>query len=651
VLCAEVVSSRGARRGRRVCEGWVEEDSAVRQAPRGERTPLSRDPLRESLLSRRWASTHRRPQQKPGEQCGLVGMSCRPLCTIRIVNGLSAAEPTTAESHGPGRLARWINRVTAGSSTPWIFVPIVLLRLILVATYPLNFLKADGSHYYDMLVGGFSDLSLAPGYPFLIGLPWRTAIGSAFVDAHPIVFHYLLCATQHAINVTCLLLAYWVVVDLYGRLAANLFALLYGLHFQVLSVTSSLCPEWFQGSLVMLMIFLLHRAWHASKLQRRALLWVLAGSVAAWCYLVKFNAVALVGLPLLVAVAELRRRRGSALVLAAALLAAIVNYAAFVVCFHKPHTGTYAVNMAKACLLLQRVQLFLNKNTMSPDTGINTKRLLVLNALLPSPDHFRRSIWRLDWVPESERAPYRERYGYLLTADEATLDTAARGLDLSRPFNFGRAYLPVSYYIDFPAGHRLGVAVFFEHVRAYPGAYARSVWKLTWYALTRPRVLWLYPLNVDSSWGRPLGWGFIEMTHTPGEHEGYRFREPFIWLPGARFLTLHHRLYQWPPVLVSITVLFGVLRMLWLWLRRHQLGVSSVCYLVGTAGAFGFVVFSNVVLHFRWKEVHPIMPIVCILCAVSLAWAIRAMASPARRWLASRQDSSDQERSPAQGHS
>ncbi len=85
--------------------------------------------------------------------------------------------------------------------------------------------------------------------------------------------------------------------------------LIYGLHFQVLNVTSSLTPEWLQGSLFMLLWYLLFRAYQSRGLAAKTLWYSLAGFAFCWMYLVKFNSIALLTLPAIVAVFELRRSR------------------------------------------------------------------------------------------------------------------------------------------------------------------------------------------------------------------------------------------------------------------------------------------------------------------------------------------------------
>jgi hypothetical protein len=564
---------------------------------------------------------------------------------------------------------------------PLVFVPVIVVRVLLIVSYPLNLLKTDGANYLEMLIRGVSNLILAPGYPFIMGLLWRNPIGLWLVNSHPETFERLLCLSQQLVNVICIYLAYRVVLDVFGRLAASIFVILYGLHFQILAVSSSSSPEWLQGSLVMLMMFVLHRAYIAVGNLRKTFLYGLCGFVLCWLYLVKFNSIALLWLPGLALGAEVFRwcrievvslRRFQAgmvdepnttevggersadkgrpsssyvrrafgcfnlvsgsgqwnpLIAGAVGLAVFLGtYSVFLVAFHYPTTGTFTITMDKACILLQRVGLLTHRSNMSPDIGINTKRLLVLNALLPSPDHYRLPIPRVDWVSAEVRAPYRKRYSYLLTADEETLDQVGENLDLTRSFNFGRAYLPVGYYIGLPEANRLGESVFFEYVRAYPALYLKSIWRQTLKSMTEPKSHWIYPLSVKTEGWESLAWGFSEMKRRPRRSEFFRYSRPVVWVPGVWLFGLLYSLWQFPPIWVPILIVISSLvlvRRMWC---THSLESSAVIYVVLAIGVFAFVVFSNAILHFRWKEVHPILPILCILGAVSITQLLTAIA-------------------------
>lgn len=507
-----------------------------------------------------------------------------------------------------------------------VFVVVILVRVLVIVTYPLNLLRTDGPDYYHMLVNGVSNLILAPGYPFLMGLPFRNPLGRWLILNHPVVFEYILLILQHTINVLCLYLAYRVVRGLWGRLPATIFVVLYGLHFQILTVTSSMGPEWLQSSLVMLIAYLAYHAWGISDLRGKTLVWVLIGFVACWAFLVKFNTIFLLWIPAFAALLEVRRSRRTIIGPIAGVLVGLVTYGGFVLAFHRPTTGTSVITMDKACVLLQRVELQDRRRTMSPETGIETKRLLVLNALLPAPDHYRKPIPHVDFVDAEIREPYQRQYAHLLTADDQTLESYARELDLSQPFNFGRAYLPIAYHLGLAEANHLGTLVFIEHVRADPLAYLRSILRFSVTTLTEPKPFWIYPLSLKGLHPTPIGLGYQRLSDKPSRQVYFRYTRPIVWGPGVHLFSIHHRLFSWSPLWPTILILIGsAASAVEIWRKRH-FDAGPIWYLVCALGLTSFIVCSNALLFFRWKEVPPVLPIVCALTSVSLTLIIRWIA-------------------------
>lgn len=527
------------------------------------------------------------------------------------------ADATSDRTTGIGGLIARIRHLPAALGL------VILVRVLLIATYPLNYLRSDGLDYFKMLVGGTSNLILAAGYPFLLGLPFRNPLGRWLIEDHRPVFETVLLILQHSINIICIYLAYRVVDAIWGRLPATLFVLLYGLHPQTLTVTSSMSPEWLQSSLIMLVAYLVFRALGTSDLRHKTLIWACLGSVFCWAFLVKYNSLFLIWLPATAALIELRRSRRAFLAPLVGVVAAALTWAVFVVAFHRPSTGTTTLTMDKACILLQRVELMTGRHSMSPDTGVDTKRLLVLNALLPAPDHYRRPIPHVDWVNDTTREPFRRRYSHLLDADDRTLSTYAEDLDLARPFNFGRAYLPIAYHLDLEEANSLGVRVFFEHVRANPGAYVRSVLELTRKTLLEPKLFWSYPVDLSRMGRKAVGWGYVEIKVDPNIKPTYRFTRDIVWLPGVVFFKLLAQVFSWPPIWVTLLILIGLTASIIDIQRSKKLDPGPFWYVVCALGTLAFVVASNTMYHFRWKEVPVILPVLCMLTSVSITFLLR----------------------------
>jgi hypothetical protein len=158
--------------------------------------------------------------------------------------------------------------------------------------------------------------------------------------------------------------------------------------------------------------------------------------------------------------------------------------------------------------------------------------------------------------------------------------------------------------------------VFLEHVRAYPRRYLRSVWRLTVLALTQPKVQWMYPVEVDVSSAKPLSWGYVELAKVAGPKPFYRYTRPVVWLPGVRFFALHYALLQVPPLGIALVIAcgFGVAAAT-AW-RKRRLDEASASFLAASLVVLAFIVFSNAVYKYRWKEVQAILPILCMLLSV-----------------------------------
>jgi len=503
---------------------------------------------------------------------------------------------------------------------PTVFVVVIAVRFLLWITYPLNFMVTDGPNMYKMLVLGISDLIHAPGYPFLMGLMWRIPIELGLADNHPTIFNLLLGASQHAVNIFCLYLGYIVAREFFGRLPASIFVVLYGLHYHTLTVSSSVTSEWLQGSLFMALWYLLMRAVRAHTLGQKTAWYTACGFLFCWMYLVKFNSIAVLTLPALMALYDLWRSRKLAWVpIASSILTAVVTYAIFVVAFHQPSTGTYAITLDKGWVFLVKLGFFVPNRELSPDTGIATTRLIVLNNLLPMPKG-KGPVRHVDQVPPSERAPYREKYLHLLEADQAELDALLSEMEIPSPYDFSVAFLPVSHYIGYQESNDLGIAVFLENLRRYPRAFVKDAWRLIIHTIVEPQDPWMYPIDLSDRPSKPLKWGYrtLRKRQMSTNRPVYRFRPPVVWGPGVRFFKLHYEIFRIPTLWITIVIVGGGLTAALALIRRRGDPRSPAVYLALTLTIALFILFSNLILRFRWKEVQPILPAICLLFSVSL---------------------------------
>lgn len=504
---------------------------------------------------------------------------------------------------------------------PWVFVVAAAVRLLMVMTFPLSYWIADGKNYMDMLVRGVSNLIHSPGYPFIMGLPWRNPLGHALIECCPAVFHYCLNLSQQLFCIAATYLAFRVVREVFGTRVANLFVVLYLLDYRSIFATSIVAPEWLQASLMMILICVVYWAYSSNSTRHKVLLYALAGFVFAAAYLVKFNSVFLVTCPGLIALADMRRSRKAVLAIGAGALTFVAAYASFLVLYHEPSTGTYSISLDKAWVLMEKAEMFVPDEVLLPETGLNTKRLIVLNALLPHIEH-RGPIGHVDFVSDEIRAPYREKFLHLFHADHAVLDGYLEDIEIPRPFNFDKAFLPSGYFLDLAESNRLGVGVFREQIVANWPSFLADVGRRSARQLIEPNT-GLHPAN-PLDFGEleitPLGWGFVrlEMTGREMKDACYWYRHPVVWVPGAKFFLLLAAVQDYPapwiPILIGLGCWFAVVE----WRRTGktqpwifgQLTVALTCVL--------FVVASNTVYHFRWKELHAMFPMLAFLCSAAI---------------------------------
>jgi hypothetical protein len=466
---------------------------------------------------------------------------------------------------------------------PWVFVVAAGIRLLAVVTFPLSFWIADGKNYMDMLVRGVSNLIHAPGYPFIMGLPWRNPLGRAVIDSWPVAFHYTLTLTQHLVCIAAAYVGYRVARRVFGAAAANLFVVLYLCDYRSIFVTSTVGPEWLQASLGIVLIGVVYGAYESTDTKRKLGAYSLAGLVFAAAYLVKFNSVFLLTCPALIVAADLRRSRRAIAGVGAAALVFVATYSVFLVVYHRPSTGTYSISYDKAWVLLEKARMFVPDRVLLPETGIATKRLIVLNDVLPEVEH-RGPIGHIDFVSDEVRAPYREKYLDLFHADHDVLDAYLRSIAIPRPFDFDKAFLPSAYYLDLAESNRLGIAVFREQVAAYWQQYLWDIVRRSARQLIDPNTD-LHPTNpmdFREIAVTPLGWGFVRLEIPVREMRDrcFWYDEPVVWVPGAKFFLILSAVQDYPPAWVSILIGVGCWFAIADWRRTESCspGCSECCH-------------------------------------------------------------------------
>jgi dolichol-phosphate mannosyltransferase len=512
---------------------------------------------------------------------------------------------------------------------PWLaFAFVVVVRILFIKTYPLNNLGGDTPGYYHLLCYRLSNLCHAPGYPFLAGFPLGISQFQQMALDHGAAFRRVLLLAQHGFDLFCLAIFMVVLARAFNRTTAVLAVAIAGLSLQGMGVTSSVYPEWLEGDLLLLMIAFALLAWRAKPLPTKTLWYVMAFVAFTWCYLVKFNA--MIVLPVLVLLVVLERvpwkdRLRIALIAGAI---AFVNYAAFVAFYHRPKTGTTALSYDHSWVLMARLAECYGR--LPYPQGIATKRWLAFAAMIPQTYEGESSgpFENVNTVPEPIRRPYQGIAAELIAADEARLDEILRTHPVPARFNVGKSSIPISWFVGLKVSDELGIKVFLESVWHAPRQFIASTAKTSLATLRESTFYPIFPTTYDlpsfTEKVNQIDGSHIQLVQREDQSLPYRYSEPVIWQPGYRLFSavvgipLPHRLLVFLIAFSFVTALIAGIFGKW--------DYRTVTPLMLTALLVTLVVFSNAILEFRWKEMRFGLPMVATIIAIGCGWLLPQVA-------------------------
>ena len=529
-------------------------------------------------------------------------------------------------------------RGARGRAAAWlVFVPIVALHGLFLATYPLNNQGGDTANYFQMLVDGKSSLVHAGGYPFLAGLLFRRAPFASMASYAPASFDSWLQAMQHAVLLGAIAALFAFVRRVYGSVTAAFAALSVGLNLQLLGAASSAYPEWMQAALLILAGCSAGYAFVQTSGARKTALYGLSVVFFTWCFLVKFNAAVLAVLYLGPAIGERESLPRKLLWLVGFSALAVGNLAVYEYAFHQPTTGTRRLTADTGWVLLTRIQNVYS-NELRPSSGLDTKRWLALATALPmrydvaGPGMFTH----VAAVPAEVRAPYREIFDRITSADESFLDDWLRTHSIPPRFNVGVSVIPVCYYVGLFEGNDLGVKVAVEAVRARPATYVDAVLRDFRASARYQQRYPLFPLpaNMQSfgfSVARERPDGRARLTQNPRPWDvPYGYRTPVVWRRGVTAFAWISG-FRIPAPLVSTLMAIALAAAAIRALLRRRIDIQDGLVLTLAAGLVSLVLASCMTLEFRWKELCLAMPLIAVLASVGATWPLRIATRAAGR--------------------
>lgn len=514
---------------------------------------------------------------------------------------------------------------------------LVLVRIAFAATYSAN-VGGDGNNYLQMMASGRSNLVHAGGYPLLARHPLHWLSPSSPSPRTLQQGLDRLAALQQAAALAALVLLASTVRRFFGSFAAGLFLTLAGLHVGFLAATHSIYPEWLQAALVCVLVALSLRASASERTAHRTLLVAAAAFVGAVAYLVKYNSLPWLLFPLVLVALDrrpLREKAMQAAVAAALFLGTVEAYRHF---HHLPTTGARRLSYDKAWVLLASLKEVVPGDRPAAEAGLDSKRLLLLNALLPWENANAFAFGSVTSVsPRS--AEYRSRYAWILTADEASVDAMLAKTPPSPTWDWHHAFSPTTWCLGLEEGDALGVRVWFEQVRAFPGRFLAKTLSHAWEAATKRRNWYEgFPFPVVSDLSEPcflpLSANHVRYSDACAQRiwpytlvwnpAGYR-----VWSPGANvFLGACRAVALVPVWLCSLLLAAGVPLAALLARRGHITPWSARVHVTLVLFVAGFVVASCAIYLYRPQKEHvSILPMICLSLALATDRVRLAMAA------------------------
>src|SRR5688572_20831624 len=212
------------------------------------------------------------------------------------------------------------------------------MRVVYLLTYPF-FIEGDGFNYYQLLETSHSNLLHATGYVFLSLIPFW--IGESFADDPGNLLRYW----QQLLSASGPIALYLALQRIAPRWIALLVSGAVGLDFQMTAAAGTTRPEFFQATILMLLISSAIFGFTAGTKERKTFFYAAAGVLGMAGYLTKYNSIAafaFCAIPLLDRGFVWKARIRALVVSATAALALLVI---FLVTFHYPTTSSFHLNL------------------------------------------------------------------------------------------------------------------------------------------------------------------------------------------------------------------------------------------------------------------------------------------------------------------
>lgn len=519
---------------------------------------------------------------------------------------------------------------------PWLtgLVGVLLaIRILYLASIPF-LVEGDGYTYYHLLQEPHSSLIHATGYCLSF---WPAKVLASVLG----------CSTAEVLRIVQQLVSVAAVVCLYTglrtvtwRWLAATIACAIGADTLFVAAAGTSRPEFFEADLIIVLMGLVLIALHTPDVGRKRRLQLGAGVVLGVAFVTKYNSLpcaALLLAPLfdgdLAFAARLRALvRGGA--------TALLTVVAFILVFHLPTTGCHHLNLEHGWIHMQK--LALAGIPVLPEHGLASRKFLALVHSLPPVGAGPDTWHEIDAIRAAERAPFRDRFGALLTTDDtaivdAALEPVRSNVRPAGDYGDPQLFCCIYHHLGLLEAEALLKEVYDEGRQARPGDYWRHVGEVVADGVFYRRA---YRTYLPMPAARPSFYRFADrglfdaranvvVAVDDSVMKDVEWAVAF-WLPGAEVIEHFTFLRMLPELLVWAIIGIGLCCGGLLW-RRHRSDRAALAVQATSLLAMGgMIAFSALIFEFRQKELiatHPLTLVALGLGFRNIAVALRGSKS------------------------
>jgi hypothetical protein len=502
---------------------------------------------------------------------------------------------------------------------------VTVFRVLFILTFPLES-SSDGLVYLDMLIKGKSSLIHPGGYPWIMNIFYNLGLFSG--PNSLLVF-------QHFISIVFLSFLAIYLKKRFGYLVAIISIALLNLDLTIIEKISLSRPEWLQSLLIISTFIFAYEANIQKNKYKKTLLYAAASTGLIFAYLVKFNSLFLA--PILF-ILILKEKKNKVRYLISIIPLPLIIYNLFIYSFHLSSTGTKDITLEKSYILFQKIYSF--SKGPSADYGAWSKRYKIIENNLPNvlrPYHYNHwnidtMFSHIDMIPPEARMEQKKLYNALRATAEEELDIIIDNIGPEK-LNKSRSIIDAYYLIGLKEVEQIGLRVFIETIKNNRLSYLLNVTTGSFKSLNVDSELLFFKISTEKTQNRKkdiiytedssiekiyLGYGYYNYNFKNSKNPLNRlYLEPVFWRPGIKFFNTWA--YLTPPTILKWLLVILSLLMIFYHKFKFKKEDFKLFIALGALSTAIFILGTNLIFEFRWKELTAIEPLLSIWTAISIA--------------------------------